>query len=428
MPRPTSIIFSPSTIGSSNASSVDRTRAGQRAGAARRHRAPPRRRSSGDRSGANQDLITWLRQILDWQRETAEVGEFLDSLRFEAHTDDVFVFAPKGDVIPLPAGSTPVDFAYAVHTDVGNQCVGARINGRLAALDTALDNGDKVEVFTSRAHNAGPSQDWLTFVKSSRARTKIRQWYARERREDAIVAGRDAIGRSMRRHGLPLARLMTGEALLTLSKDLHYPDVAALYAAVGENHVSAQSIVSRLVAGLGGLEGAVEDVAETALPIRALRRGSSDPGVGVVGASDVWVKLARCCTPMPGDTITGFVTRGKGVSVHRDDCANLESLTSGPADRTVDVAWAPSSGSVFMVVIQVEALDRTKLLSDVTRVLSNHHVNILSASVTTTRDRVAVSRFTFEMGDAKHLGHILDAIRGTEGVYDCFRVTQGSQG
>nr|MDT0666116.1 ACT domain-containing protein [Micromonospora sp. DSM 115978] len=187
------------------------------------------------------------------------------------------------------------------------------------------------------------------------------------------------------------------EALLTLSKDLHYPDVAALYAAVGENTLSAQNVVTRLVAGMGGLEGAVEVVTETALPIRALRRGSSDPGVMVVGASDVWIKLARCCTPMPGDAITGFVTRGKGVSVHRDDCVNLDALRGGPADRTVDVAWAPSSGSVFLVVIQVEALDRTKLLSDVTRVLSNHHVNILSASVTTTKDHVAVSRFTFEM-------------------------------
>ncbi|SNQ50757.1 GTP pyrophosphokinase (RelA/SpoT) [Frankia canadensis] len=375
--------------------------------------------------GPEPDLTSWLRQVLDWQRETADPGEFLDSLRFAAETDEVFVFTPKGDVIPLPAGSTPVDFAYAVHTDVGHHCVGARINGRIAALDTPLDNGDAVEVFTSRAHSAGPSGDWLMFVRSSRARAKIRQWHARERREDAIVAGRDAIGRAMRRHGLPLSRLMSGDALLGLAKDMRYADVAALYAAVGENHVSAASVVSKLLVSLGGPEGAEEDVGETELPIRTLRRSTGEPGVLVTGAPDVWTKLARCCAPMPGDEIAGFVTRGKGVSVHRSDCANLTGLRGGPHDRLVDVEWAPSSGSVFLAVIQVEAQDRTKLLSDVTRVLSDRHVNILSASVATTRDQVAVSRFTFEMGDAKHLGNILSAVRSLDGVYDCFRVTSG---
>ncbi|WP_462185971.1 MULTISPECIES: RelA/SpoT family protein [unclassified Frankia] len=384
-------------------------------------------RAGRRKGGPDADLMTWLRQVLDWQRETADPGEFLDSLRFAAETDEVFVFTPKGDVIPLPAGSTSVDFAYAVHTDIGHQCVGARINGRLAALDTPLDNGDTVEIFTSRAHSAGPSGDWLMFVRSSRARTKIRQWHARERREDAIVAGRDAIGRAMRRHGLPLSRLMSGDALLNLAKDLRYADVAALYAAVGENHVSAQLVVSRLLVALGGPEGAEEDAGETELPIRTLRRSTGEPGVLVTGAPDVWTKLARCCTPMPGDEIAGFVTRGKGVSVHRTDCSNLSGLRGGPHDRTVQVEWAPSSGSVFLVVIQVEAMDRTKLLSDVTRVLSDRHVNILSASVATTRDQVAVSRFTFEMGDTKHLRHILSAVRAIEGVYGCFRVTSGVQ-
>jgi GTP pyrophosphokinase len=386
-------------------------------------RSATRRKSRGD-----PDLTSWLRQILDWQRESSDPGEFLDSLRFEAHADEVFVFTPKGDVIPLPAGSTSVDFAYAVHTDVGNQCVGARINGRLVALDTVLDNGDTVEVFTSRAQSAGPSEDWLTFVRSSRARSKIRQWHARERREDAVVVGRDAIARALRRHGIPLTRLMTGEGLLTLAKDLRYADVSALYAAVGENHVSAQHVVTRLLASLGGPENADEDVSEAALPIRPLRRATGDPGVLVSGASDIWVKLARCCTPMPGDAIVGLVTRGRGVSVHRSDCVNVGRPGSPSGDRTVEVEWAQSSGSVFLVVVQVEALDRAKLLSDVTRVLSDHHVNILSASVTTTRDQVAVSRFTFEMGDAKHLGQVLGAVRRIDGVYDCSRVTSGVQG
>ncbi|WP_284678677.1 bifunctional (p)ppGpp synthetase/guanosine-3',5'-bis(diphosphate) 3'-pyrophosphohydrolase, partial [Frankia sp. AgKG'84/4] len=387
---------------------------------------------SGRRKNPEPDLTTWLRQVLDWQRESADPGEFLDSLRFAAESDEVFVFTPKGDVIPLPVGSTSVDFAYAVHTDVGHHCVGTRINGRIATLDTTLDNGDTVEVFTSRAHSAGPSQDWLMFVRSSRARAKIRQWHARERREDAIVAGRDALGRAMRRHGLPLSRLMSGDALLGLAKDMRHADVAALYAAVGENHLSAESVVSRLLVSLGGPEGAEEDVGETELPIRTLRRSTGEPGVLVTGSPDVWTKLARCCTPMPGDEIAGFVTRGKGVSVHRTDCSNLGGLRGGPHDRLVAVEWAPSSGSMFLAVIQVEAQDRTKLLSDVTRVLSDRHVNILSASVATSRDAstrepVAISRFTFEMGDAKHLGHILSAVRSLDGVYDCFRVTSGVQ-
>ncbi|MDT3445317.1 bifunctional (p)ppGpp synthetase/guanosine-3',5'-bis(diphosphate) 3'-pyrophosphohydrolase [Pseudofrankia sp. BMG5.37] len=385
------------------------------------------RAASRRRGGDEPDLASWLRQILDWQRESADPGEFLDSLRFEAPADEVFVFTPKGDVIPLPAGSTPIDFAYAVHTDVGNQCVGARINGRIVTLDTELDNGDTVEVFTSRAQGAGPSEDWLTFVRSSRARSKIRQWHARERREDAVVAGRDAIARSLRRHNLPLTRLMTGEGLLSLAKDLRYADVSALYAAVGENNISAQAVVNRLLTAMGSPEATEEDVADTALPIRPLRRSPGDPGVLVSGASDIWVKLARCCTPMPGDEITGLVTRGRGVSVHRTDCANVGDPASPAADRRVAVEWAPSSGSVFLVVIQVEAMDRAKLLSDVTRVLSHHHVNILSASVTTNRENVAISRFTFEMGDAKHLGQVLAAVRRIEGVYDCFRVTSGVQ-
>ncbi|MGF7238335.1 MAG: RelA/SpoT family protein [Frankia sp.] len=379
--------------------------------------------AKGKGRGGGPDQLAWLRQVIDWQRESADPGEFLDSLRFDLHTDEVFVFTPKGDVISLPTGATSVDFAYAVHTDVGHHCVGARINGRLVPLTTTLDNGDTVEVFTSRAPSAGPSEDWLSFVRSSRARTKIRHWFARERREDAIEVGRDAIGRAMRKHGLPLQRLMNGDALVALAKELRYADVEALYAAVGENTVSAQGIVGRLVTSLGGPEGAVEDVAETAVPTRPLHRAGGEPGVIVGDTSDVWVKLARCCTPMPGDPIIGFVTRGKGVSVHRTDCGNLDTLRAGPHDRTVDVSWGASSGSVFLVVIQVEALDRTRLLSDVTRVLTHRHVNILSASVTTTRDQVAVSRFTFEMGDAEHLGHLLDAVRNIEGVYDCYRVT-----
>jgi GTP pyrophosphokinase len=377
------------------------------------------------RSGGDTDM-SWLRQLVDWQRETQDPGEFLDSLRFDLHAQEVFVFTPKGDVIGLPAGATAVDFAYAVHTEVGHRCIGARVNGRLVPLESALDNGDVVEVFTSKSESAGPSRDWLSFVMSPRARNKIRQWYARERREDAIDEGKESISRAMRKAALPLQRLMGGDALLTLAKDLGYADIDALYAAVGERHVSAQTVVTRLVQALGGPEGAVEDIAETETATRAPRRQRSggDPGVMVKGEPDVWAKLARCCTPVPGDQILGFVTRGHGVSVHRTDCSNAANLQVQP-DRLVEVEWAPTSASLFLVAIQVEALDRSRLLADVTRVLSDAHVNILSASVTTSRDRVALSKFTFEMGDPKHLGHLLRAVRGVEGVYDAYRVTSG---
>jgi GTP diphosphokinase / guanosine-3',5'-bis(diphosphate) 3'-diphosphatase len=368
--------------------------------------------------------MAWLRQLVDWQRETEDPAEFLESLRFDLATAEVYVFTPRGDVVPLPQGSTPVDFAYAIHTEVGHRTIGARVNGRLVALESTLDNGDTVEIFTSKTAEAGPSRDWLKFVQSPRARNKIRQWFSKERREAAVEAGKDQIAKAMRKQGLPLQRLATADTLLTLAHDLRYPDVSGLYAAVGEGRVSAQSVVEKLVRSVGGLAGAQEDLAETTLPTKAPQpRAPSDSGVEVSGAPDVWVRLSRCCTPVPGDQIAGFVTHGHGVSVHRTDCANLAHLSDTQRERMVEVHWAPTDGSVFLVAIQVEALDRTRLLSDVARVLSDQHVNILSATVTTSRDRVAVSRFTFEMGDPKHLGHVLRAVRAIDGVYDVYRVT-----
>ncbi|GGS77597.1 GTP pyrophosphokinase [Planobispora rosea] len=368
--------------------------------------------------------MAWLRQLLDWQKETADPGEFLESLRFDLSVSEVYVFTPRGQVLALPEGATPVDFAYAVHTEVGHRCIGARVNGRLVPLESRLNNGDTVEIFTSKSPDAGPSRDWLKFVKSGRARNKIRQWFSKERRETAIEAGKEAIGRAMRKQGLPLQRLMSGESLLALARDLRYPDVSSLYAAVGEGHIAAQAVVQKLVQSLGGVESAEEDIAETAVPtkLKGRPRGGGGAGVVVAGDSDVWVRLSRCCTPVPGDDIVGFVTRGHGVSVHRTNCPNVEQLRSEP-DRLVEVSWAPGGDSVFLVAIQVEALDRPRLLSDVTRTLSDQHVNILSASVTTSRDRVAISKFTFEMGDPKHLGHVLKAVRNVQGVYDVYRVS-----
>ncbi|ONI74943.1 GTP pyrophosphokinase [Actinosynnema sp. ALI-1.44] len=383
-------------------------------------------RGTHDSKGVEVDEMAWMRQLLDWQREAADPGEFLESLRYQFSTREIFVFTPKGDVITLPAGSTPVDFAYAVHTEVGHRCIGARVNGRLVALERKLENGEVVEIFTSKAEGAGPSRDWLQFAASPRARAKIKQWFAKERREEAIEAGKDSIAKEVRRVGLPMQRLVSVDAMTALSRELRYPDISSLYAAVGEGHTSGRHVVQRLVALLGGVEHAEEELAERATPSTVTRRrASGDAGVVVKGASDVWVKLARCCTPVPGDDILGFVTRGGGVSVHRTDCTNADELLAEP-ERLVDVEWAPSASSVFLVAIQVEALDRHRLLSDVTKVLADERVNILSASVQTSRDRVAVSRFSFEMGDPKHLGHVLKAVRSVEGVYDVYRVTSAS--
>jgi GTP pyrophosphokinase len=373
------------------------------------------------------DDMAWMRQLLDWQREAADPGEFLESLRYDLAVKEIFVFTPKGDVITLPNGSTPVDFAYAVHTEVGHRCIGARVNGRLVALERKLENGEVVEVFTSKAQNAGPSRDWQQFVVSPRAKAKIRQWFAKERREEALESGKDAIAREVRRVGLPLQRLVNGESMAAVARELHYSDVSGLYTAVGENHISAHHVVQRLVAQLGGVDQAEEDLAERSTPLTAQRRErhTDDVGVAVPGATGVLTKLAKCCTPVPGDEIMGFVTRGGGVSVHRTDCTNADSLRE-QAERIIEVKWAPSPSSVFLVAIQVEALDRHRLLSDVTKVLADEKVNILSASVTTSRDRVAISRFTFEMGDPKHLGYLLNVVRNVEGVYDVYRVTSAA--
>jgi GTP pyrophosphokinase len=379
-----------------------------------------------DRIGDLDDM-NWVRQLLDWQNEVEDPGEFLESLRFEINRAEVFVFTPRGDVIPLPVGSTPVDFAYAVHTEVGHHTIGARVNGRLVPLESTLDNSDVVEIFTSKAPTAAPSRDWLTFVKSQRARNKIKQWFTKERREEAIERGKDEIAKLMRKEGLPLKRVLSHESLSLAALHFHLADVSALYAAVGERNLSAQAVVRRVIELHGGDDGAAEDLSEgvtiTGTRNRAKASTPGDSGVIVKGAPDVWVKLARCCTPVPPDAILGFVTKGGGVSVHRTDCTNASELQRQP-ERLLDVEWAPNARSTFLVNIQVEAIDRARLLSDITMVLSDAHVNILSATLTTTRDRVAKSRFTFEMAEAKHLDNVLRAVRGVAGVFDAYRVTQ----
>ena len=374
-------------------------------------------------SDVKTDEFAWLRQLVDWQRETEDPSEFMDSLRYDLGTGEVYIFTPKGDVFSLPIASTPVDFAYSVHTEVGHRCVGARVNGKLVPLESVLQNGDVVEIFTSKSEGSGPSRDWLNFCVSARAKSKIKAWFSKERREEAVDNGKDQIVRAVRKQGLPLQRMMTNQALSSIAAGLNQADVTALYASVGEGRISAQTIVARLIDVSGGVDGAADDTAEAIRPTFHTPTKSRNHDVGVVvdGADDVWVKLARCCTPVPGDQIFGFVTRGSGVSVHRGDCVNVDSLKA-ELERLVNVTWSPTPNSVFLVNIAVEALDRSRLLSDVTKALSDTHVNILSASVSTTRDRIATSRFTFEMADPKHLGSVIKTVRGVEGVFDAYRV------
>ncbi len=365
--------------------------------------------------------VMWLKQLHEWQQESEDVGDFLETLRYDLRTPEVFVFTPKGSVIALPSGSTPVDFAYAVHTEVGNKCVGAKVNGKLVPLESHLVNGDVVDIVINKGLNAAPSHDWLNFVTSSRARSKIKAWFSKERKEEAIEAGQESIARQMRKAGLPIQKILGGHALLELAHDLRFEDIESLYEAVGNGHISAHSVIEKLMVLLGTGESHPEnDLTSLIAPVKRSRK--SVTGIDVEGADDVLVKLARCCAPVPGDVITGFITRGSGVSVHRMDCINILDLKAHQGDRMVGVKWNLSAKSTFLVNIQVEALDRARLLSDVTKALSDQHVNILSASVVTNKDQTAISKFTFEMADASHLDTVLASVRAIEGVYDVDRV------
>ncbi len=378
--------------------------------------------------GENQELsesdnLAWIQQLADWTSETPDSNEFLGSLKEDLGAAEVYVFTPKGKIVSLPADATPVDFAYAVHTEVGHRTMGARVNGRLVPLDTKLENGDTVEVLTSKSDTAGPSRDWLSFVKSPKARNKIRQWFSKERRSEAIEEGRDELTRAMRKRNLPVQALLTPEAMVDVADDVNMPNAEAVFAAIGEGQISTQNVISHLVKDAGANE-VNEEAEEEVLPLRASKRkrDNGTPGISVKGVSDVWVKLARCCMPVPGDNIIGFITRNEGVSVHRVDCLNMINLQRKEPERVVEVEWTSAKG-LFMVKIQVEALDRPHLLSDVTRVLSDHGVNILSGSIATGSDRVATSQFSFEMADPQHLNTLLSAVRKIDGVFDVYRLT-----
>lgn len=383
-----------------------------------------KRGSDDNQELSETDNLKWIQQLADWTSETPDSNEFLGSLKEDLGAAEVYVFTPKGKIVSLPANATPVDFAYAVHTEVGHRTMGARVNGRLVPLDTKLEDGDTVEVLTSKSDNAGPSRDWLSFVKSPKARNKIRQWFSKERRTEAIEEGRDELTRAMRKRNLPIGTPLTTQALVGVADELNFPNPDAVFAAIGDGQISTQNVIAHLVKDAGSDE-VDEEVEQEALPLRAVenaKKKTGSLGVSVKGVDDVWVKLARCCMPVPGDRIVGFITRNQGVSVHRADCQNMIDLQRRQPERVVDVAWTSTKG-LFMVRIQVEALDRQHLLSDVTRVLADHGVNILSGSQATGSDRVAISQFSFEMADPQHLNRLLAAVRKIDGVFDVYRVT-----
>ena len=379
----------------------------------------------GYKENASPTDVAWLQRIVDWQSETANPAEFLETLKLDLEQDEVFVFTPKGDVVTMPMGATPIDFAYSIHTDVGHRCIGARVNGRLAPLDSQLRSGETVEVFTSKVPSAGPSRDWMKIVVTPRARNKIRQWFSRERREDAIENGRDELVKALRKEGLPVQKLASGQVLNKLAETMNYLDLDALHAAIGDGHVSAKSVAQRVARELRGGDHEEQLPTTARQHQRRPSRRANTAGVHVEGLDDVMVRLSRCCTPVPGDEIIGFVTRGRGVSVHRTDCANALSLVSGHVDRVIDVEWDRESTGVFAASIEVKALDRSRLLADVTRSLSEHHVSILSSSSSTSTDRVSTMRFEFELADPSHLDSLLASVKRIDSVYDAYRVLPG---
>ncbi|MGO9963792.1 MAG: RelA/SpoT family protein [Acidimicrobiales bacterium] len=384
-------------------------------------------RPGAQRGARSTDEIAWLQRIVDWERETPDPVEFLETLKIDLEQDEVYVFTPKGLIVTLPAGATPVDFAYAIHTEVGHRCVGARVNGRLLPLDSKLHSGDTVEIVTSKTASAGPSRDWLQIVASPRARNKIRQWFSRERREDAIEAGREELARALRRGGLPVQKLQSSPTLIAVAASMGYSDLDSLHAAIGEGHVSGQALVQRIERELRGGEGE-EQLPTTALQPRRPSHRRASTGIYVEGLDDVMVRLSRCCTPVPGDRVIGFVTRGRGVSVHREDCANAIALAADEKERLIEVEWDEDRTGVFVAAIEVKALDRNRLLADVAKVLSEHHVSIISSSTHTTPDRVSRMRFEFELADPEHLDSLLENLRLLDSVYDAYRLVPGRSG
>ena len=370
--------------------------------------------------------LAWMQRITDADTESSDPVSFLESIKADLEQDEVYVFTPKGRVIALSADSTPVDFAYAVHTEIGHRCIGAKVNGRLVPLDSRLQSADTIEIFTSKSESSGPSRDWVNFVASSRARNKIRQWFSKERREDALESGREALTKELRRESMPIATTLSSAALATVAESMNLADDEALFVAIGEGQISASSVIQRLLREMrGGDEQIATTVTRSSRTPRSPHRRTA--GVWVEGLDDVMVHLAKCCTPVPGDQILGFVTQGRGVSVHRSDCSNAEALSERNNDRIIEVEWDASGEGVFRATLEVLAFDRSRLLVDITQAVSEHRLNIVAARTATTADRVSRMTFDIELADPSHLETLINSIRMLDGVFDAYRVLPGAR-
>lgn len=380
-----------------------------------------RYKESAETTGAD---MPWLSRIVDWQAETDDPDEFMRRLKVDLDQDEVYVFTPKGDVVTLASEATPIDFAYAIHTDIGNATIGAKIDGRLVPLDRELQSGDTVEVFTSKVDGAGPSRDWLDIATTPKALNRIRQWFNRSEREELLESGREEITEAMRLQGLRAQLLIDSAELLQVAEALNRSDLDQLFEAVGKGDVPARTVAQRMVSILSG------DDRDQQLPATPPQRRSTKrrrtAGVHVDGLDDTLVRLARCCNPVRGDEIVGFVTRGRGISVHRDDCANAVELLGASAARQVEVDWDSSYNGAFLVSVEVQGLDRNRLLLDTVQVLSEHHLSIASCQSFIGEDQVSVMQFDVELGDPVLLEPLLAAVREVPGVFDAYRMMAGA--
>ncbi len=368
------------------------------------------------------DRLTWLKSMMEWQQETTDAGDFMESLKGELVAEEVFVFTPKGDVVSLPSGATPIDFAYHVHTEVGHRTIGARVNDRIVPLDSELVSGDRVEVITGK--NSGPSRDWLAVVQSGRARNKIRQFFNKADREDNLSLGREKILALLKRRRI--GKVPSG-VLEDVARATNYSSPDDMFAAVGAGVLSAENVAGRIVEHVRPKEKEEQPREQSpALAPLPLPEGGTDEqtGVRVVGSSGILTRLARCCTPMPGDEIVGYVSLGRGVVVHSAGCVNARALQSRDPERFVEVEWARGSDKLFTVELLVEALDRMHLLKDITATISDAGVNIVSARVDTIEDRTALSRFAFKAASVQHVEEVIRKIRSIPDVYDVYRVSR----
>jgi GTP pyrophosphokinase len=366
----------------------------------------------------------WLKQVMEWQQEMSDPTEFMKTLKIDLFSDEVFVFTPKGKVVSMPLGATPIDFAYNIHTEVGHSCVGAKVNGKMVSLSYHLRNGDIVEIMTSKT-STGPSQDWMNVVETPRARNKIRQWFSRERREDERHEGKEALDRAMRKRNVPFQRKEVSRVLAQLASENNLSSVEDLYRLIGAGHMSPNQVANKVAHYLGGKEKAVivpeEEEAAKPRPLAEAEEARLGQRIKVHGLDHALVQVAHCCYPAPGDTIVGFVTRGRGVSVHRSDCPNIQDL-SRESDRMLTVSWARTEPAVRVVEICVEAWDRPKLVRDITTVLGDQHVNLLSATFSSDEEHLSKSRFIFEVGSTDHLAQILRELKKVGSVIDAYDV------